>query len=253
MKSRFLFFWLLFIFKMSLTFSQELHEKKRVSDKEYRYEFYVTKKIPGIKKNRTYYWFKGGAIHSSEAANAGELIHNVFEKFYLNNQLAEKGHFRKGLKIGLWKSWYLNGNLKAESYWSNGRRNGKYCLYNEKGDLIEKGIYKSDKKHGTWINYEKKDTVFFKKDEIVIKTISQKDSARIVAKKLKIKQQKERKAIHQKNKQKQKQAKQNSKKLEKEINNKKSKKRQPEEANVKKESFLKRLFSKKDKTDVKSK
>lgn len=82
--------------------------KKRITDTEFRYEFYTTKKEVSAKQDRLYYWFKGGAIHSSEYGVSGELLDGEFEKFYLNNQLAEKGEFKKGLKEGLWKTWHCN-------------------------------------------------------------------------------------------------------------------------------------------------
>ncbi|RXR31872.1 hypothetical protein EQG68_09390 [Flavobacterium piscinae] len=82
--------------------------KKRITDKEYRYEFYTTQKEVSAKQDRLYYWFKGGAIHSSEYGVSGELLDGEFEKFYLSNQLAEKGVFKKGLKDGLWKTWHWN-------------------------------------------------------------------------------------------------------------------------------------------------
>lgn len=100
-----------FVLVLSLLSFQEWEPnlKKRISDTSYRYEFYVTKDEPRVKSDRIYYWFKGGTIHNSENGISGELLHDVFEKFYLNNQLAEKGEFKKGLKVGLWKTWYANG------------------------------------------------------------------------------------------------------------------------------------------------
>lgn len=147
---------------------QEIKLKKRITDKEFRYEFYVTHKEPEIKSQRTYYWFKAGAIHNSESGIAGQLLDDAFEKFYLNNQLAEKGEFRKGLRVGVWKTWYQNGVIKTNQYWDEGKKKGMSFLYSEQGELIEKGRFRSDKKHGKWINYISKDTTLYNYGEKVI-------------------------------------------------------------------------------------
>jgi antitoxin component YwqK of YwqJK toxin-antitoxin module len=88
-----------------LSFTQPIY-KKKITDLEFRYEFFTTTKAVEAKTDRFYFWFKAGAIHSSEFGVSGELLHGAFEKFYLNNQLAEKGKFKNGLKEGLWKTWF---------------------------------------------------------------------------------------------------------------------------------------------------
>ena len=79
--------------------------KKRISDADFRYEFYTTNKAVNPEPDRQYFWFKGGAIHNSEY---GELLHSQFQKFYHSNQLAEAGKYNNGLKEGNWKSWFKN-------------------------------------------------------------------------------------------------------------------------------------------------
>ncbi len=143
--------------------------KKRITDTEYRYEFYTTQKEVSSKQDRLYYWFKGGAIHSSEYGVSGELLDGEFEKFYLSNQLAEKGVFKKGLKDGLWKTWHKNGMISTEIYFSSGQKNGTFYGYDENGKLTEKGKFKKNKKHGKWINFTQKDTVEYRKGEVFVK------------------------------------------------------------------------------------
>lgn len=144
---------------LSLVSFQEPKLKKRITDKDFKYEFYVTDDSPRIKEQRIYYWFKGGAIHTSENGTSGQLLHDTFEKFYLNNQLAEKGNFESGLKVGLWRTWHQNGVLKSTQDWASGRRRGMYLHYNDKAVLIEKGRYYTGKKQGQWINFITKDTI----------------------------------------------------------------------------------------------
>jgi hypothetical protein len=168
---------------------------KRISDANFRYEFYTTQKKIKPKTNRIYYWFKGGLIHNAESGIAGELLHDKFIKMYHNNQLAEEGRFRKGLKTGLWKTWYQSGVLESNQKWSNGLRSGRYNHYDEKGNLTETGLYASNRKEGTWIDFIKKDTVAYKKGIIYVKKVKPVDEEK-EAKKLKTNQEKNKKESH---------------------------------------------------------
>ncbi|NUY79258.1 hypothetical protein HUK80_00005 [Flavobacterium sp. MAH-1] len=155
---------------------------KRVSDANFRYEFHTTAKTTAIREHKTYFWFRGGAIHSAKGGAAGELLDQEYSKFYHSNQLAEKGNFNKGLQTGRWKSWYENGNLQSTQYWNNGLRSGMYMLYDQNGNLSEKGNYKRGEKHGAWVRYAVKDTLWFKNGEQYTKakplTKAQKEKAK---------------------------------------------------------------------------
>lgn len=142
---------------------------KRVSDMNFRYEFYTTNKTTTPKTNKTYYWFKGGAVHSAQGGIVGALLHDKYIKMYHNNQLAEQGEFKKGLKIGIWKTWYPSGVIETTQNWSNGLKSGKYYHYDENGFLDVKGKYKNDQKQGKWIDYIKEESVVYKKGVVVIK------------------------------------------------------------------------------------
>lgn len=144
---------------------------KRISDKEFRYEFYTTDKTIKPKENKIYFWFKGGLIHSAQSGIAGELLNNKFVKMYHSNQLAEQGAFKKGLKIGLWKTWYKNGFVESTQKWKSGLKSGEFYHYAEDGSILEKGKYKNDIKHGTWINYVKKDTIVYMNGVVFTKKI----------------------------------------------------------------------------------
>ena len=102
---------------------------KRISDAQFRYEFYTTTKKVSPKSGRSYHWFKGGTIHNSEYGTAGELLTDNFSKFYHSNQLAESGTFKNGLKVGLWKTWHENGTLHTEAEWSGGTKDGSFAQY----------------------------------------------------------------------------------------------------------------------------
>jgi len=166
-----LFFSVFFLFSFS-----ETSLKKRISDADFRYEFYTTNKAINPERDRQYFWFKGGAIHNSEYGMAGELLHSQFQKFYHSNQLAEAGKYNNGLKEGNWKSWFKNGVLQSNVYWSEGQKDGSYYAYDETGFLIEFGKFKNNKKHGRWINYISKDTLKYREGKVVLKKIKEKDT-----------------------------------------------------------------------------
>lgn len=141
---------------------------KRISDKEYRYEFYTSDKKITPKKNKTYYWFKGGLIHEAQGGVAGDLLDDKFIKMYHNNQLAEQGEFNNGLRIGLWKTWHQNGVLASTTEYSKGLRSGKYSKYNEIGNLVENGKFRSNLKTGKWTNTESKEITTYR-DGVIVK------------------------------------------------------------------------------------
>ena len=161
---------------------------KRISDANFRYEFYTTNKIIKPKENKMYYWFKGGLIHNAQAGMAGELLQDKFLKMYHNNQLAEQGKFKKGLKVGLWQTWFANGTVETIQKWKNGLQSGEFFRYNESGLIIEKGKFIKGKKHGAWINFIKKDTLVYKGGAVFIKKVklSKEEKIRIKEEKLKI-------------------------------------------------------------------
>jgi antitoxin component YwqK of YwqJK toxin-antitoxin module len=221
------------IFIISIGFAllsfDDPYSVKRISDKDFRYEFYTTYKKVHPKKDRMYYWFKGGLIHTAESGIAGVLLDGKYTKMYHNNQLAEQGFFRKGLKVGLWQTWFPNGLLETKQHWSKGLKSGSFYTYNESGEMLEKGSYTNNMKFGKWIDFTKNDTLTYNHDKIVI------------------------------NKPKKEKAAQPKTKIDKKVGDKKiktSKKATPakdatkpkeinKELKPKKDSFFKRLFSKK--------
>ena len=209
---------------------------KRISDKDFRYEFYTTNKKVNVKHDKEYFWFKGGLIHKAEGGVAGQVLDGAFKKHYHSNQLAEQGTFKKGLKVGLWKTWFENGTTKSTQEYSSGLKQGKFFSYNVEGKMLEKGYYKSGKKHGFWINFVKQDTTRYKNGVIFIKKpkLTKEEKAA-----LKEQKQKERE-LEKLKKEKQKEAKAKEKEL------KKNAKAEPKNK-TKKEPFYKRIFKKKEK------
>jgi len=141
---------------------------KRISDKDFRYEFYTTDKKVTPEKNQMYSWFKGGLIHEAQGGIAGDLLNDKFIKMYHNNQLAEQGRFKNGLRVGEWKTWHQNGVLASLQMWHNGLRWGKFLRYDVNSVLVESGSFISNKKNGKWINLENRDILIYKRGIAVI-------------------------------------------------------------------------------------
>jgi antitoxin component YwqK of YwqJK toxin-antitoxin module len=160
--------YILIFFAFALLSFGDPYTIKRVSDKNFRYEFYTTDKKITPNKNQTYYWFKGGLIHESQGGIAGNLLNDTFIKMYHNNQLAEQGTFKNGLRVGIWKTWYTNGALATSQKWKNGLRSGKFSSFDTNGVLIESGNFISNAKTGKWINTENRDTLIYKKGLVVL-------------------------------------------------------------------------------------
>ncbi|MFH6994539.1 toxin-antitoxin system YwqK family antitoxin [Flavobacterium sp. FlaQc-48] len=140
---------------------------KRISDKDFRYEFYTTDKKIEPKITKTYYWFKGGLIHEAQGGIAGDLLNDKFIKMYHSNQLAEQGQFKNGLRVGEWKTWYSNGTLATTLNYRKGLKSGKYFRYNEIGTLVEHGKYSSNLKTGRWTNTDTKEITTYRNGIIV--------------------------------------------------------------------------------------
>ena len=155
------------IFVFALVSFGDPYTIKRISDKDFRYEFYTSNKKTTPKKNKTYFWFKGGLIHEAQGGIAGDVLNDKFIKMYHNNQLAEQGEFKNGLRVGEWKTWHQNGVLSSTTEYSNGLRCGKYSRYNENGNLVENGKFRSDLKTGKWTNSESKEITTYRKGAIV--------------------------------------------------------------------------------------
>ncbi len=109
-------------------------------------------KSVSTESKRTYSWFSGNQIRTTQGGYSGRLLNGLYEDFYLDKNLKETGYFAKGLKQGLWKSWNVEGVLKEELNWDKGQKTGDYAKYSEAGVMLEKGVYKNGLRNG---NYEK--------------------------------------------------------------------------------------------------
>ncbi|MCR9171947.1 MAG: hypothetical protein NXI10_05620 [bacterium] len=85
--------------------------------------------------SKFYYWTKAQHVRATQGASSGLLLHGLFEAFYPDKQLAQKGSYKKGLKHGTWKYWHEDGTFQRVEKWSHGELSGKQLFYDEQGHL----------------------------------------------------------------------------------------------------------------------
>ncbi|WP_298487862.1 hypothetical protein [uncultured Maribacter sp.] len=153
-------------------------DRKIISDREFKEDFFVTDKTPKPKGKRLYHWYKSQEIYASQNNYAGELLDGPYIKHYYSNQLAEKGDFSNGIKRGHWTSWHKNGMVAQVSKWKKGRLSGKYITRDSLGSIKSSGAYKNGYKTGTWIYPIQGDTMYFVKGTKIITDTTITDSLR---------------------------------------------------------------------------
>lgn len=117
--------------------------------------------------NKNYYWFKSQKVLATQGGSSGSLLDGIYESFYKNNQLAEKGLFKKGLKHGVWKHWAPNGILMRQENWSKGTQTGKQLYYSQEGIIQKTVVYKNNQ-----TQIIARDTTIIKTKKTVLTTIN---------------------------------------------------------------------------------
>lgn len=92
--------------------------------------------------NDFYFWFKSGRIHNTQGSYYGKLLHGNYKIIDNDRHLLEEGFFKKGKKVGLWRSWYENGTLKSTWRKRFGFWNKAYALneFDVNGNSIKRGF-----------------------------------------------------------------------------------------------------------------
>lgn len=86
-----------------------------------------------FQKDKFYYWFKSQKVMMTQGGASGLLLDGLFESFYENNQLSQKGKFKNGLKNGEWLYWTNTGILVRKENWINGVKRGEEIVYDANG------------------------------------------------------------------------------------------------------------------------
>jgi antitoxin component YwqK of YwqJK toxin-antitoxin module len=140
---------------------KDFYLKRTLNQDGLQYEFSVIDAdkhgILHYNKDKFYFWCKAQGVKSTQGESSGSLLHGEFESFYENDQLHQKGNFKRGLKSGEWLHWREDGSLIFAGNWSKGKVKAKKW-YNETGK-----IYKSERAWGRDWEKDKADTVIVKR------------------------------------------------------------------------------------------
>jgi antitoxin component YwqK of YwqJK toxin-antitoxin module len=133
-----------FLLLSSLSFAQrkleDFHLRRTLKQDGLQYQFNVLDQdkrgTRSYSKEKFYYWYKSQGIKSTQGQSSGLLLNGLFEGFYENDQLSEKGDFKKGLKQGEWMYWRSDGSLITSERWSNGTIQVRKT-YDRDGQLVK--------------------------------------------------------------------------------------------------------------------
>jgi hypothetical protein len=131
----------IFVLTVNLVYSQDYSELRHIQNDSFRVDFYVSTDHNKIKHKDTvfYAWYKSKKVMFTQGASSGDILNGSYKKYFLSGQLSEQGNYKKGVKVGEWKTWDKNGFLVAISNYHSGQLNGKTYKYtNGKLSQIEK-------------------------------------------------------------------------------------------------------------------
>lgn len=52
----------------------------------------------------------------------------TFIHYFTNGKKSETGHYKNGLKHGVWKTWDSDGKIEAVAHFKNGEKTGKWVI-----------------------------------------------------------------------------------------------------------------------------
>jgi hypothetical protein len=153
--------------------SQNLNPTLSIHQNDVKMVFHYKEIEISPKDNVMYYWTKYRKVHHTEGGYAGQLLNGKYEEYFISGQLKTNGAFKKGAKVGEWKSWFENGVTEEINSWVKGLMHGKYIKYYDDGKIKEEGRFKFGLKHGTVFQYD----IEGHKEKLKFKNGKQVDSA----------------------------------------------------------------------------
>lgn len=112
-----------------------------------------------IRPDNTYYWYYAGTIHHNLGGISGKPLHGKYELYDSKRRLIMQGYFQLGLKTGNWTRWYDNGMIKESYFFKNGKLKGQFRTFDTDGRLLSASTYKDGILHGKAIYYAKDTTI----------------------------------------------------------------------------------------------
>jgi len=91
------------------------------------------------------------------------IPNGIFEYYYENGNLKEKGYNKNGEEDGLYRTYHSNSKIREKSYYKNGLLDGLHEEWNSLGKLRIRCIYKNDKLDGQYEEYNCRGQLFVTK------------------------------------------------------------------------------------------
>lgn len=88
-------------------------------------------------------------IHYFSGEGAERAIKKL-EEYYNNGELRMRGHYKDGLKHGVWKSWHKGGKVWSVANYYKGKLDGKQTVYHPNGNKFYQGSYDRGMRIGEW-------------------------------------------------------------------------------------------------------
>lgn len=111
----------LFFLFLNFTLIEVETRKISIKTESNKIEATITDKKIKPKKDLIYFWYKSRKIQHTKGNYSGELLHGIYESYYLSGQLYQKGNFNKGLKNKYWTTFDKSGNVINYIKWRNGK------------------------------------------------------------------------------------------------------------------------------------
>ena len=95
---------------------------------------------------------------NGQLRNRGNYIggkkEGLWEEYHENGNLANMVNFKEGKKEGLLKNYYSNGQIKGKINYQEGKENGMMELYHQNGKLMLEGFFKDAVQISLWKYYD---------------------------------------------------------------------------------------------------
>lgn len=145
---------LIFVFFFSfIGHSQKLsnYENRKSVRSDNQFVTFHVEDVDKKKKNKKYntrkeyFWYKSQEVKHTQGGSAGLLLHGLYERFYVNKQIAAKGSFKKGLKHGKWSYWSDEGKIIGFEQYRRGKLIHKEAIDPKTGKpllVMQRGPFK---------------------------------------------------------------------------------------------------------------
>jgi antitoxin component YwqK of YwqJK toxin-antitoxin module len=112
--------------------------------------FFENDRLTGV---RTIFSPDGKEIIKETHVNG--LYHGLYESYFDNGEIEQKGSYIKNSMSGIWEIFYPNGQLKESVTFSDNEENGPFKEFYENGIIKAAGEYKDgDNEHGILMLYD---------------------------------------------------------------------------------------------------